>query len=54
MADSVFLKVPNCGTSWPIELKKTIRGSRIWFQKGWKLARSLQIDFYSIDEDHYL
>ncbi|XP_061989053.1 B3 domain-containing protein Os03g0212300-like [Rosa rugosa] len=50
MADSIFLKVPNCGTSWPVELKKTIRGSRIWLQKGWEQFT----DFYSIDQDYFI
>ncbi|XP_062025693.1 B3 domain-containing protein Os03g0212300-like [Rosa rugosa] len=50
MADSIFLKVPNCGTPWPVELKKTIRGSRIWLQKGWELFT----DFYSIDQDYFI
>nr|XP_011464510.1 PREDICTED: B3 domain-containing protein Os03g0212300-like isoform X2 [Fragaria vesca subsp. vesca] len=50
MEDSIFLKVPNCETSWPVELKKTIRHSRIWLQKGWEQFT----DFYSVDQDYFI
>ncbi|KAM5557738.1 hypothetical protein ABKV19_024877 [Rosa sericea] len=46
MADHIFLKVPNCGKHWKIELRTSPRRDRMWLEKGWEEFAS----FYLLDQ----
>ncbi|XP_004307941.1 PREDICTED: uncharacterized protein LOC101297965 [Fragaria vesca subsp. vesca] len=46
IADHIFLKVPNCGTHWKIELRTSPRRDRMWLEKGWEELAS----FYLLDQ----
>ncbi|XP_050385632.1 uncharacterized protein LOC126802121 [Argentina anserina] len=46
MAGHIFLKVPNCGTHWKIELRTSPRRDRMWLEKGWEEFAS----FYLLDQ----
>ncbi|KAL6127518.1 hypothetical protein ACLB2K_070883 [Fragaria x ananassa] len=46
MADHMFLKVPNCGEHWKIELRTSPRRDRMWLEKGWEEFAS----FYLLDQ----
>ena len=46
MANHIFLKVPNCGEHWKIELRTSPRRDRMWLEKGWEEFAS----FYLLDQ----
>ncbi|PRQ16283.1 putative transcription factor B3-Domain family [Rosa chinensis] len=46
---SIFLKAPNCGTWWPIGVKRSVRGGRMWLHKGWQDFAN----FYSLDQGYF-
>ncbi|XP_061996385.1 uncharacterized protein LOC133714306 [Rosa rugosa] len=46
MADHIFLKVPNGGKHWKIELRTSPRRDRMWLEKGWEEFAS----FYLLDQ----
>ncbi|KAM5557739.1 B3 domain-containing protein [Rosa sericea] len=46
MADHIYLKVPNCGKHWKIELRTSPRRDRMWLEKGWEEFAS----FYLLDQ----
>lgn len=49
MADYILLRVPNCGAFWPIEVKRSTRGGRMWLHKGWPEFAS----FYSLEQGYF-
>ncbi|PRQ16277.1 putative transcription factor B3-Domain family [Rosa chinensis] len=49
MAESIFLKAPNCWTWWPIKVKRSVRGGRMWLHKGWQDFAN----FYSLDQGYF-
>ncbi|KAK9914551.1 hypothetical protein M0R45_038325 [Rubus argutus] len=36
MGDHIFLKVPNCGEPWKVQLRKSPCSERMWLEKGWE------------------
>ncbi|XP_050385630.1 uncharacterized protein LOC126802119 [Argentina anserina] len=46
MSDHIYLRVPNCGEHWKIELRTSPRRDRMWLEKGWEEFAS----FYLLDQ----
>ncbi|XP_024178153.1 uncharacterized protein LOC112184098 isoform X1 [Rosa chinensis] len=46
LADHIYLKVPNCGKHWKIELRTSPRRDRMWLEKGWEEFAN----FYLLDQ----